>query len=211
MNNWLGKAATAVAVTAALAGAAAGCGTVPADSAGAGRSDGAGLPAATPGGPPPAGSGQPAGGHAATAGSDALCADPSAAQNATVTHLGALHSYSPYGVSQSGIIVGAAKTRWLARQLCGLPIMPQGRQDCPIEVPNEYQIVFTVAGRVLPVVTVRTTGCRQVTGLGPVRWAAYNEGLIQELTRLAGAGPLHGGPVLPILPHSSVSTTAGRL
>jgi hypothetical protein len=63
------------------------------------------------------------------------------------------------------------EVRGLARALCALPAMPRVPLFCPMEFPGSYQFYFTAGGLRLPVVVVQESGCRAVTGLGPVRRA----------------------------------------
>jgi hypothetical protein len=185
MTKPLGTWATTVGAIATVIVLLAGCGSVPEGSAAVGQHSDT----------PPA-STQPVGGNAGLT----LCSNPAAAQRAVVSHLSGLHSYSEYGTtdfgaSQNGVVTGPDQTRALAEALCALPIMPLGRRFCPIAVFDVYQLIFTVSGRTLPVVTVRAAGCRQVTGLGQVRWAEYDNTLLQELARItANVNP--GGPMV---------------
>jgi hypothetical protein len=182
MTKPLGIWATTAGAIATVIVLLAGCGSIPEGSAGAGQHSDT-----------PSASTQPVGGNAGLT----LCSNPAAAQHALVSHLSGLHSYGVYGTtaSQSGVVTGPDQTRALAEALCALPVMPPGRRLCPIAVFNVYQLVFTVSGRTLPVVTVRASGCRQVTGLGQIRWAEYDNTLLQELARItANVNP--GGPMV---------------
>jgi hypothetical protein len=99
----------------------------------------------------------------------------------------------PGGLLPGGV-EGAATASWLAKAACALPLMPQGVRNCPITIFNEYIILFTLQGQQLPAVTVQTTGCRQVTGLGPARSALHADALLQKLAQLT-AGIDNGGPM----------------
>lgn len=200
MTKTLGIWAATAAVTATVIVLLAGCGNVPEGSAAAGQH--ADVPSAsmhsalTPPASTPSASTSPVG----ASGDLTLCGNTAAAQRALVTHLSGLHPYSEsaadFGASQPGVVTGPAEARALAAALCALPVMPLGRMFCPIAIFNVYQLIFTVSGRTLPVVTVRASGCRQVTGLGQVRWAEYDNSLLQELARIA-ANVNPGGPMLP--------------
>jgi hypothetical protein len=72
-------------------------------------------------------------------------------------------------------IADPAKARALARAVCALPPMPRGTFHCPVGFTGGYRIAFAGArGRALPAVSVQTGGCEQLTGAGPVRWAAHS-------------------------------------
>jgi hypothetical protein len=83
-------------------------------------------------------------------------------------------------------ITRAAQVHALARALCGLPLMPRGPISCPAQFPGGFQLLFLGTGRVLPIVTVQSSGCREVTGLGAPRWAARSPAFWKLLTRLSG-------------------------
>jgi hypothetical protein len=66
--------------------------------------------------------------------------------------------------------------RALARDLCALPVMPKGVFYCPADWGVTYRLVFTLGADVttgtttaVRPVTVDTTGCTRVTGLGAAR------------------------------------------
>jgi hypothetical protein len=66
----------------------------------------------------------------------------------------------------------AATVRQLATLLCALPRMPAGGMSCPDLVGGTYRMSFAAARRSFTPVVVQLSGCRVVTGLGPVRsWA----------------------------------------
>jgi hypothetical protein len=81
----------------------------------------------------------------------------------------------------------------LARALCALPRMPRVPMLCPAQFPGSYQFYFTAEGLRLPVVVVQESGCRAVTGLGPVR-RADQPGFWRLLARIVGPDRLPPGP-----------------
>ncbi len=92
------------------------------------------------------------------------------------------------------VAVTPATARWLARALCALPLLPRGARNCPFVINDEYTLSFTVRGRQLPAVTVQTTACRQVVGVGSTRSALRDGALLQKLAVLT-AGIDNGGPM----------------
>lgn len=96
---------------------------------------------------------------------------------------------------------GPAMARWLARAVCRLPLVPQGVRNCPMAILNKYLLVFTVRGRQLPTVTVQSTGCRQVTGLGRARSAEQGDALLRKLALLTAG--IDGGPPHALSPAAS--------
>jgi len=92
-----------------------------------------------------------------------------------------------------------------AEAACALPVLPPGIRNCPpAAVPyQQYQLTFTIPGRVLAVVTVHAGGCPQVSGVGPVRWLLTRQPFLAELGRIAALSrpgnpvkvPLNGKPI----------------
>jgi hypothetical protein len=92
-----------------------------------------------------------------------------------------------------------ARVRELASALCGLPRMP-GMMQCPASFRNSsFRLVFWRGQQSFPAVTVQTTGCRGVTGLGPVRsWArtpSFWPAMVRALDAAHGLLPLKQGSV----------------
>ena len=62
-----------------------------------------------------------------------------------------------------------ARAQAVAAALCALPAMAPGAVNCPAGPGGSYRLVFAAGGRAYPPVLIRMTGCRTVSGLGPVR------------------------------------------
>lgn len=61
----------------------------------------------------------------------------------------------------------AAAVERVAKALCSLPSMPQGRISCPADLGIDYHLVFTVSGKGVPPVqpvVAEATGCEGVEG-----------------------------------------------
>jgi hypothetical protein len=90
----------------------------------------------------------------------------------------------------------AATVRQIATTLCSLPPVKAGWMSCPnlggSRYWGSYRLYFAAPGRPIPTVGIELSGCRVVTGLGPVRSWATSTGLEQELSH--GFGGLRAGP-----------------
>jgi len=62
-----------------------------------------------------------------------------------------------------------ATVRLVARQLCALPRVHAGQLMCPRMTGASYRLFFFAGNRAFPQIMVGMSGCRVVTGLGPVR------------------------------------------
>jgi hypothetical protein len=184
----------AVAVAGAVAVAA--CGSVPA-----------------PGSAPASGHDATAGTHEAPSGAaqPALCRDTSALTSLVVTRN---HGYKvpellPAFPSQVAV-TNPALIQAVARALCALPDMPPGVYNCPaLLLGTAYTLRFAAGDRSLPLVTVNSTGCETVTGVGPVRRVS-SPGFWRMLSRVLGVKtpPVYGGdvPGAPCQPPSTGTT-----
>jgi hypothetical protein len=76
-----------------------------------------------------------------------------------------LHEVLPIGVT----IRDPARVQAVAAALCGLPATAHTQLRCPADFGGGYRLVFSTAGQTFRPVVVRVTGCRFVSGLGPVR------------------------------------------
>lgn len=126
-----------------------------------------------------------------------LCADAASLNRLVVRLSGGLPNSHLHEVIPAGVTISdPARVRSVAAGLCGLPRMPAGVYHCPADFGGGYRLTFSAPGRTFPPVLVQATGCRSVTGLGPVRvaGASFWALLRKEL------GPGHGasgGPVSP--------------
>jgi len=144
----MGRALLALMTAGTLAGVAA-CGTV---TAGSGSHTAA-----------------PAGGGTASA-AVPLCANQAHLDRMVVSvnlsrGMSHLHEILPIGVT----IRDPARVQAVAAALCGLPATAHSQIRCPADFGGGYRLVFSTAGQTFPPVVVRATGCRFVSGLGPVR------------------------------------------
>jgi hypothetical protein len=206
------RPAAYLTVAAVLAGlAVAGCGSVTAGTTGSGSA--AGAPRSGAGGASTGGAGtagQDATGSKVVAGS-ALCAHPGQARRVLIVRTGIVRILEggkraqPAGTLPPGIgsrpgtfrtVTNPGEVHSLARALCALPKMPRGPLPCPAQFPGSYQFYFTAAGLRLPVVVVQESGCRAVTGLGPVR-RADPPAFWRLLTRIVSTVPLTPSPGSP--------------
>jgi len=79
-----------------------------------------------------------------------------------------------------------ASVQAAAKALCALPRMPKGVFHCPADIGINYQLTFSEPKRSYPTVVVRATGCEQVSGVGPTRWAARAPSFWRELGKAMG-------------------------
>jgi len=126
-----------------------------------------------------------------------LCARPDAARRVIISRITGLRTAHPGGSAPhrrkllrrpipARTITDPARVHALARALCRLPLMPRGPISCPALFPGGFQLLFLGTGRGLPIITVQSSGCREVTGLGAPRWAARSPAFWKLLTRLSG-------------------------
>src|SRR5215470_5338877 len=66
-------------------------------------------------------------------------------------------------------VTDPALIRDLIRALCALPVTRPGVYHCPLLLGTAYTLRFSVGSRPLPLVTIDSTGCKAVTGVGPDR------------------------------------------
>ena len=87
---------------------------------------------------------------------------------------------------------GATQVRALATALCTLPPMASG-QSCPA-ARGSVRLVFAAGEQGFPTVSVQESGCRSVTGAGPVRsWSASSPFGQQLSEAVGGVGRLVPG------------------
>jgi hypothetical protein len=90
-------------------------------------------------------------------------------------------------------VTNRAVIRDVIRALCALPVTPPGLYHCPaMLLGTAYTLRFSVGSRPLPLVTIESTGCQAVTGVGPGR-RVTSEGFWRVLSRAIG---VHVPPVL---------------
>jgi hypothetical protein len=98
-----------------------------------------------------------------------------------------LGSLLPRGIT----IMEPGLVRGLAAALCGLPEMPRIALTCPAQFGGgSLRFGFAAGDRAFPPVVVQVSGCRVVTGLGPVRRAssaAFWRTVDQDLGSLASS------------------------
>lgn len=183
----------ATMVAAALTGVAA-CGTVSAGSPSTGASSTAAppaSPAATATSPVPAVSGS------APVSTTQLCANLSHLDTLVASLTGVLGRSRLPAVLPAGVTIrDPATVQAVAAALCALPAVGAGPVNCPAAFGGAYRLVFAASGQSYPPVLIKATGCRTVSGLGPVRatsgafWAL----LARELGTYHATG---GSPAAP--------------
>ena len=73
-------------------------------------------------------------------------------------------------------VTNRALIRDVIRALCALPVFPPGVYHCPaLLLGTAYTLRFSVGSRPLPLVTIDSTGCEAVTGVGPERQVTSEE------------------------------------
>lgn len=83
-------------------------------------------------------------------------------------------------------VTNRALIRDVIRALCALPVSPPGVYHCPaLLLGTAYTLRFSVGSRPLPLVTIDSTGCEAVTGVGPGR-RVTSEGFWRVLSRAIG-------------------------
>jgi hypothetical protein len=88
---------------------------------------------------------------------------------------------------------GATQVRALATALCALLPMASG-QSCPAAPGGSVRLVFAAGEQGFPPVSVQASGCRSVTGAGPVRsWSASSPFGQQLSEAVGGVGRLIPG------------------
>jgi hypothetical protein len=84
-------------------------------------------------------------------------------------------------------VTNRALIREVIRALCALPVTPPGVYHCPaLLLGTTYTLRFSVGSRPLPLVTIDSTGCEAVTGVGPSR-RVTSAGFWQVLSGALGA------------------------
>jgi hypothetical protein len=156
----------AVAVTAALGLAACGstvAGGSHAGTSGSGTNSGARKSAVQPGGPM-----MPAG---TTPANLSVCTHVTSLVRLTVVRNTGMVKERNRPQAAGIIVTNASEVRKLAATLCGLPSEPPV-MNCPADFGTGYRLAFASATKAFELVTVQTSGCRTVSGMGKARsWA----------------------------------------
>ena len=160
------RALLATMAATAMAGLAA-CGPVtggPSGSAATGTSGTTASPAAASASPAPAASGS------VPASAAPLCTNISHLRTLVVSLAGGLRrGHLPVALPAGITFRDPARAQAVAAALCALPAMAPGAVNCPAGPGGSYRLVFAAGGRAYPPVLIKMTGCRTVSGLGPVR------------------------------------------
>jgi hypothetical protein len=187
-----GRVASRVALCAAAAAVPvmlAACGSTTGSATGA-ASSGSSPSASTAPSPSPLPSPSPAS-SSALATQAVLCHHTAAVTGLVIVRTGLLRVPQVQAVFPHQVTVAtAAGAREVARALCALPRKPSGVIYCPaLLAGTTYQLRFTADGRQLPAVTIESTGCETVTGVGPDRWASNSPGFWRVLATAAKLSP----------------------
>lgn len=146
---------------------------------------------------------EPGGPIGSTSARAALCADIPHLTSVTVSLTSGFRDSQLGSVLPRGItIVEPALVRGLAAALCGLPEIPRIALTCPAQFgTGSLRFGFAAGARAFPPVVVQVSGCRVVTGLGPVRRAssaAFWRTVDEDLGGLASQpSPNASGGVMP--------------
>ncbi len=196
LSGRLTRTGLLIAAAAGTAGVAAGCGSQVATTSSATQ----------PASPSTASPGIIIPGGPAARGSAALCSKQAAVTRLVVSRVSVLPQNHLHFAFPAGVTVSSpARARAVAGAVCGLPALPHGAMNCPIDRGVSYRLSFAAGSRGFPVVTAGAGGCGVVTGAGPMRWTARVPGFWTVLAHalgassgqaLQGTGPVsHGGPV----------------
>lgn len=110
--------------------------------------------------------------HVATlaASAAALCGPTQTVSRAQVVRLDADPGNHPNFAFPARVTISDPRQgEAVAKAICALPLMP-GKRYCPNDNGVSYRITFT-GDSGAHVVNIQASGCREVRGLGPVRWA----------------------------------------
>jgi hypothetical protein len=181
-------------MVASLAAGVAACGPVtggPAGSTATGASAATATPAAANAPPAPAASGS------VPASAAPLCGNTRHLGSLVVGLAGVLgRGHLPAPLPAGITFRDPARVQAVAAALCALPAMAPGAVNCPAGRGGSYRLVFAAGRQAYPPVLIRMTGCRTVSGLGPVR--ATSATLWNVLARELGTRhPMGGTPAAP--------------
>ncbi len=126
-----------------------------------------------------------------SAGHGVLCSAAAAVDRLTVSRVNQIPANHPHFSFPATVTVSdAARARSVAQALCALAPEPRGVLSCPADFGITYRLDFAVAGRTLPPVTIRASGCEEVSGAGlakAIRRPAF-WGVLGTAMRLAHPG-----------------------
>ncbi|HWG64803.1 MAG TPA: hypothetical protein VG253_24220 [Streptosporangiaceae bacterium] len=102
---------------------------------------------------------------------NSVCSDISGVSKLVVTRVATLpgnkfHFAFPAAVTVSN----SKKVQAVATAVCAFPKIPSGARSCPIDLGLVYRLQFAAGTKGFPPISVKATGCMEVTGLGPIRW-----------------------------------------
>jgi hypothetical protein len=121
-----------------------------------------------------------------------LCANDQGVDRVVVSRASSPHEITLHGATQ---------VRALATALCTLPPMASG-QSCPAAPGGSVRLVFAAGEQGFPPVSVQESGCRSVTGAGPVRSCSASSPFGRQLSEAVGGV----GRLVPGTHPSSVPT-----
>jgi hypothetical protein len=102
----------------------------------------------------------------------ALCTDMPRLTSVVVSRSAGFRDHQMPSILPRGITIFEPRlVRGLAAALCGLPLVPRSATTCIGAFDGSLRFGFAADGRSFPPVAVQVSGCRAVTGLGPVRTA----------------------------------------
>jgi hypothetical protein len=136
-----------------------------------------------------------------------LCADLGAVNHLVVRRTGIIPHVQDQRFTFPALVTvtSAVDARAVATALCALPAQPGGIVNCPNDLGIGYQLRFAAGRHHFHVVTLQTTGCEIVSGVGKPRtivhssrfWAVLGQALRLRLhfplAQQAFAGPSAGG------------------
>ncbi|WP_201732388.1 hypothetical protein [Acidithrix sp. C25] len=101
----------------------------------------------------------------------ALCQSVAALDRLTVRRSDAFpQNHMRFSFPTNVAVSNAILVRNVARALCALPKMPSGSINCPADFGITYRLAFFAGDREFPKVTIDSTGCASVKGIGAIRW-----------------------------------------
>ena len=127
----------------------------------------------------------------------AACANVTHVDRLTIDRLNPLHQNFRFVAPAQITITDARRAQTVARALCALPRVGHGVYSCPADWGIRYRLRFAARHHWFQPITIAASGCRTVTGLGPVRLISGVFGFWGVLGKAAGLG------------HASLTTFTG--